>query len=759
MKKLLACCAVSAALSLTLHADLIWFDGSVDPSGKPPGKLLSGNEDYYGEVAHTGMTYSYREAPEAPADNRPNRRGKTGRVLVNGFRGKGVGMKKGRELSVTCDFKGKCVFSEFDIVSKSKKFEAKLELSSDGRSWTTLFEQSYEQSPEKLLHRIRLEKKPEGRYLRLTMRNPGKVTLLDEIIVWGDVREPSRTAAAIEAPAKGEYPTGVVYPTITGIGKSAVSDREAFYWTDSLSEEQKREKALWFQVSAWGPVSDCPLLPDAREIGRPIRIIMARNEVEHVAMALKNTLVEGKRDLRILQPAVRNAAGGRAEKISARLGIMGVIGDRGFGNNLGPIFHEGNLPGGELMEKFLLNGRNIRNYPEITLDPASAAVFWFTVDTDNASPGIYRTELCYEGGKALPIEIEVVDVVLPEVFSFVKTYSKPASTMFPFVYADRDRRDIEYMLDCGVSDFTTPTPAQETIIRELAGKQKKKVLFSAGFLIPPKYVHNIYCRIWRKADDFPPGAAEEIARHVKSVVEKMKARNLDYDDWYGTTGDEPGHHNMEAIAFVCRLIRKADPNVKIYLNPCYWTGFDRNAVTDDATVAKDLASWYSECVDLSIPMFLLLRKHPESFRYFSSPRFVNAYYLVSAHLDRSENAAEIQKYRKMAWESFLRNFNGWAFYSFYSPRGCAWDHFDRNPVGEGLQEPNDYSIVYPGPIGFVPTRQSEALRQGKEDFQLLHLLRQQGKTELLSQLMKRYRQGEAPERLRLEALSAAQSKQ
>ena len=112
----------------------------------------------------------------------------------------------------------------------------------------------------------------------------------------------------------------------------------------------------------------------------------------------------------------------------------------------------------------------------------------------------------------------------------------------------------------------------------------------------------------------------------------------------------------------------------------------------------------------------------------------------------------------MAWESFLRNFNGWAFYSFYSPRGCAWDHFDRNPVGEGLQEPNDYSIVYPGPRGFVPTRQSEALRQGKEDFQLLHLLRLQGKTELLSQLMKRYRQGEAPERLRLEALSAAQSK-
>ena len=128
---------------------------------------------------------------------------------------------------------------------------------------------------------------------------------------------------------------------------------------------------------------------------------------------------------------------------------------------------------------------------------------------------------------------------------------------------------------------------------------------------------------------------------------------------------------------------------------------------------------------------------------------------MSGHLDRSEQGSEIGKYRAMAWKSFSMGFNGWGFYSFYSPRGCAWNHFDRNPKGEGLREPNDYSVVYPGPRGFIPTRHSEALRQGKEDFQLLKLLEQQGKSDTLKSLIEQFRRGVAPAILRLEALRAA----
>lgn len=745
-----------AAIIFTLKAEpLIWFDGSVDPSGKPPGKLLSGNEDYYGEVVLTGMEYSYEQIPDRNEDTRPNRTGLTGRTLINGFRGLGVSMSKGKPVVVICDFKHECVFTEFDVVSESKKLMMKLEGSLDGKQWQTLFEQSYADSPENLLHRIKLEQQPRARFLRLSVQAPGKITWLDEIIAWGEVPGMTEADEVFDAPAQGEYPIGVVFPTVTGVGKSAVSDREAFYWVQSLTPEQRNEAAVWFQVPTWDSISHQPLLPTSAEVGRSIRIVMARNEVEHVAVALKNTLVSQPRELRIRLPEVKCANDNTAEKLSARLGVMGVIGDRGFGNNLGPIFYPGNVLGSSLMAKYLLNGRQIRSFPDIVLHPAATTVFWLTLSSEYAAPGIYHTELAFDGGKPMAVEIEVLDVTLPQVFALVKAYSNASSTMFPFVYGDRDRRDIDYALDCGLSDFRRLTESQEQELLKQSKAKDIKILYSGGNIIPNEYIRNIHRKEWTKAEDLP--AATVIADHVKDVVAKMKARGFDYQDWYARTGDEPGRHNMAAVAAVCRMVRQADPKVQIYLNPCYWAGYDRNGVAPDDVVSGDLKDWYNECVDISVPLFLLLENRPESMKSFSAPRLANAYYMVSGHLDRSESAAEIQKYRKMAWRSFSMGFNGWGFYAFYSPRGSAWNHFDRNPSGEGLKEPNDYSVVYPGLREFVPTRQSEALRQGKEDYQLLSLLRQQGATELLDKLMERFKQGEDPMQLRLEALRAAAS--
>ena len=201
-----------------------------------------------------------------------------------------------------------------------------------------------------------------------------------------------------------------------------------------------------------------------------------------------------------------------------------------------------------------------------------------------------------------------------------------------------------------------------------------------------------------------------------------------------------------------RLIKAADPNVQVYVNPCYWTGFDRDGAADDETVSAGLDGWYNELVDISMPLFLLLRDRPQSWAAFAAPRLVNSYYYVSGHLDRSEDAKEVQKYRRMAWDSFGWGFNGWAFYSWYSPRASAWNHFDRNPPGEGLREPNDYQMVYPGSRGVVPTRHSEALREGWEDWRLLNLLKERGQTALVEELVHAYRAGAAPADLRRRAL-------
>ncbi|MDQ2732560.1 MAG: hypothetical protein M3Y56_12955, partial [Armatimonadota bacterium] len=62
--------------------------------------------------------------------------------------------------------------------------------------------------------------------------------------------------------------------------------------------------------------------------------------------------------------------------------------------------------------------------------------------------------------------------------------------------------------------------------------------------------------------------------------------------------------------------------------------------------------------------------------------------------------------------------------------------------------------VYPGPQGPIPTRQSEAVRQGWQDYCLLTLMRDRGLKEPLTAILKAYAAGEPMETLRARAMRA-----
>lgn len=753
-----SCCLLITSVPVQAQPRL-WFDGSVDEGSAVLGKLLTDNEDYWGEVVLTGVTYTYEIEPDQPADNRHNRRGTTGRALLNGNQGRGqvgqVGLTGDRPMVVVFDFNRICSFREWQVLSPSGRVAMTLELRDQEETpWQKVFERSYEDSPDQIFHRIPLADLPTGRFARLTIQAPG-TTVLREVLAWGDVAAGEESPEVITPTAEGQFPVGIAFPTITGIATTAVSDRESFNWVQSLSADQRQQPAVWTQVSTWDRISDRPLEPTREEINRPIHIVMARNETEAVAVALRNTRVNSARDLQVFLAPLTSEAGEPAENIQARLGVFGVIGDRGFGNNLGPIFEEDNLLGSSLMARYLLNGREIRSFPQVTLPPSGSAVFWLSVTAEHAAPGLYRTTLGIEGGEKLPVTVEVLDVTLPTPFAHVKPYSTNRTHQFPFEYADRAERDIRYGLVSGISDWGRLPDEDRPLLEKLAAEREMRLLCGMGFLVPRRYVDQVYRSAWTGPEDFPEDAADQVREHVRQVVERAQALGLDYDQWYGSTGDEPHARNIGGVAYLCHLIRQADPKVNIYVNPCYWTGYDRGGVADDATVAAGLAEWYVRDVDISMPLFPLLQHRPESWKHFSAPRLVNSYYYVSGHLDRSEDVREIQKYRRMAWDSFRRGFNGWAFYSWYSPRASAWNHFDRNPRGEGLQEPSDYQMVYPGPRGVIPTRHSESLREGWEDWRLLHLLREQKQSEELTELLNDYERGVPPHLLRDRALRLA----
>lgn len=741
----------------------IWLDGTVDTSAEPPGKLLSDNADYWGEVILTGVDYRYpHREPDSPPDNRPDREGRFQRTLLNGNRGQSgnvgvVGMKPGHPLEVEFDFKRDCTFKEIDLVTPPLSLAIRVETRPDTNGpWEVI--SILEETPgrEKELHRVRFDPPRVGRQMKLVLNKTNGPVRLREFIAWGDAVVDADVPELFAPVAEGQYPVGTSFPTLTGIAKSCVSDREAYYWVRSLPPDQRSQKAVWAPVPTWDSISHQPLLPAADQINQPIHIVMARNETEAVALALKSTVINSTQVVKVVTGPIQTPGGGvDPDRIHACLGVLGVIGSRNFGNNLGPILQEGNLPGRSLLRKFLLNGDELQDYPHLTLPKAGGVVCWFAVSTDGAAAGIYHSSVGIEGGQVIPVTIEVLDVLLPRPFALVNGYNgRNRTVMFPFNGEDRIRNDIGYALDCGISVWS---PDGETfpVVREMAAKRAMKIVFNMGNVNP--YKDRIWQGRYPTAADLPPDTADKTATLVSNAVAQARALGLAYDEWYATTGDEPGAKNMGAIAEVCRLIKAADPNINIYLNPCYWTGYDNGAVSSDDVVAPGLLGWYETHVDISMPLFLLLEDRPRAGAAFSAERLANAYYYVSGHLDRSESGAEIQKYRRMAWNSFSMRFNGWGFYSYYSPRGSAWNHFDRNPPGEGLREPSDYQMVYPGPHGVIRTRHSEALREGWEDWCLLNLLRDQGQEVLLQKLMEQYRHGTPPAALRMQALHAAAS--
>ncbi len=732
----------------------LWWDGTVDSATTAPGRLLSDNAGYWGDCVLTGVRYTYPVQPQSPADVPDSALTAGGGRLLDGHPDTGVGLAAGQPLVVELDFGRRCIFTEWDIVTATRQVGLHLQLRQTADApWESAYTGDLLACPDRAMHRVELPRRPQGRFARLVVSSAG-LTRLDEVVAWGESAD--ETPERIEPVAQGQHPVGVAYPTLTGVASTVVSDRESFAWVQSLPPVRRQQPAVWAALPTWGSLSRTPVQPPAAAVNQPLQLVMARNETETLALALRNTWVDSPRQVQVQwTPPVDPGAPGQT--LEATVGVFGIIGDRAFGNAPGPILSADNLPGASLLRRYLLNGDEVAGFPHLNLPPSGAAVLWLRVTSRDARPGTYRGTLQVSSGQAVPYTVEVVDVALPMVFAHVKTYCDNRTPMFPFVYGDREEREVGYALDCGISDWTGGATE-----RRLAAARGMRLLHDLGLLLPfwsdpaPDYVGMIWQGRWTKAADFPADAAGQVAAKVRKVVARAASLGLDYPEWYGTMPDEPGAANMGAVAAMCGLIRQSDPRVQVYVNPCYWTGYDQDGVAPDSTVAAGLKGagstrdWYRRWVSVSAPLALLLRNRPNAAAEFAAPRAVNSYYWVSGQLGRADDGREVELYRRMAWDSFAAGFNGWAFYAYYSPRGNPWNHFDQDG-----REPSDYQIVYPGPRGVIPTRQSEALREGWEDWRLLHLLRQQAQEDELARLVAAYQTGQPLAELRLEALRAA----
>jgi hypothetical protein len=737
------------ALTLAVWASAAerrWWDGTRESDNPPPGRLLSDNDGYWGDCVLTGVEYQCESKPTNPPDIWREDKARFGRRLLDG-RPEGnwwvpVGQDSGQALVVVFDFKRRCSFGEVDLCTRSLAVAVKIETrdSADG-PWQLAVDRPLADGPSVAFHRLALSGRPSGRYLRLSVQ-AASITWLDEVLVWGDAEVSEAVPEIFQPVTPTAVVTGTAFTSIPGIAKTAFADAEYWEWQRRLGETAQRA-AVWSAVATWDAITDKPILPPPAAVLAQAELILARNETEAAALALTSTSMEKAVTLVVaLGPFRRLGGNGEPEpRVSGLLRVAGAIGSRQYGVNLGPLLAADNLPGRSLLRRYLTNADGIGAFPQITLTPAGSAVLWVSVTTTGAEPGVYEAELSAAPAPPLSVRVTVVDVTLPEPFIWLQMWSG-TTTMFPFVYGDREAREVRFKQALGA---TVWNGFPEAGTAAALARQNGPAIFHIWGV--GDYGHKVY------NGQIDPAAltdqdAEAIAALIHGHVAKAQALGLAYDQWYIEITDEPGRRNAAGFAALAALVRRADPQVRICCNPSFWEG---NGVADDAAVFAALGAWYTDRIDVSVPFEWLLRDRPQCAPLFAAPRQVRAFYTVCSQSAKSERAAQIHTYRRFAWDAFGRGWNGWGFYSYYAPRGNPWNDLDQDWYsGEDLP---DYLVVYPGPHGPISTRQAEAVREGCEDFRLLTWL-QERDPEGVRTALADYAAGADPAELRRRLLTA-----
>ncbi len=712
--------------------EIVWATGDRDRSGPPKGKLLSENSGYWGECVSTGVDYRYESDPQNPTDRFMDDSSKFGRRLLDGGIGGNwwvpVGQNPGSPMVVVFDFKRPCSFTEVDTISmRTPKTSLKIEVRrTETDQWQTAYDQPLDKSPNKPLNRARLAGNPTGRYLRFSISSES-ITWVDEILVWGS-GEVSKEYPENVFPLWTSSPLAEdLLESIPGIKETQFAGPRFAEWRKSIGADVSNP-AVWSEAKTWLGKHE-PVLPGKTLVNAPIRLALAMNETESTMVALTNTSATKSVALTLNEIKLCRVGSKKPNpSITGRLLIGGVIFASKDDRRVLPFFDRGQALGRGLMLRYLANGADIADYPKVTLRPGGSALFMLRITTANAAPGTYIGEVSYRGGKGARVVVDVLDVTLPKPDLWIHSWGNETS-QFPFETDTRRRNDVLTNRQLGVTVYSgTPVVGSKARMARQYGK-----LYFHSMALPGSYINAGYSGSL-KPEQLTSEDEQQIIQNVRGLVKSMQSLGLGYDDWFTELWDEPGVGNAAIYGAFARMIKKADPNVKIYMNPLFWTSSGFNS---EADILGSLKPFYNEVIDVSVPAIQLVGGNALTKELWAKPRWVRAGYIHPA----------ARGGRGMVWTAFANGLNGWAYFSYYTG-GHPWDY----TAGRSLDFA--YQMVFPGPNGAIITPIYEEMREGWEDYRLLTALRQQGKTGVLQQILKDYEKSVPFAELRLRGLRA-----
>lgn len=729
--------ATPAGIALDDPNAICWGDGTWDRTGAPKGALLSDNPHWYGRRIFTGMTYSYENAPNEPADILGGNAALFGNRLKGGrnyIRSSNfVGLAGDRPIVAVFDFKRPCTFNEVDVYAPlCTNATGAVEFSTDGKAWSAPV--AFAASAR--FNRVRFAEPGRGRYLRLAYQaRPGAAFALDSGIEDRDHWLRERMVCF----------NGTLKPGYTYL-------QEVYVWGEGEVSERYPENvrpidpgnALAFDGAARGGVSILPMrMPhlDRKPSGATppeFRLRVARDETESRYFAVANG-TDGTKKIALAPPdfgngisselligGVVNKAQKQRKLTDAEMAIMATT-NREFAattaaENLEvvPFFFAGSLPRVNQAWKYLANPRQVLGFPSaVELKPGEGCVVMLRVTTADAAPGV-RRGVFRAGGAELPIALDVLDVELPPQRNWMYAY-EPFTQQFPYETSRRMKRDADRFIGSG-ANCVKMIPEAGTKERIFFDKVKGATV---GYY--PLIDRELHEKLrLGKFMEFTDGERAQALANVRRILHRARQAGVKPEDVILFLPDEPRIANARSTMELAKFIKENIPEAVLNCNPLFHEG--PRGFLPDADILGALLPHYNRYIDCSSPMAFIAGSRPKLMKeLWTRPRRINAQY--------SHPGGRMG--REVAFAAFRDGLNGHAYY-------CYHDDLEVNdPWAPDTWGLNDYwyQAVYPLENDVAITPLYEIIREAGEDFRLLDAVRSADRKDVLDGVFRRLANG------------------
>jgi outer membrane protein assembly factor BamB len=342
----------------------------------------------------------------------------------------------------------------------------------------------------------------------------------------------------------------------------------------------------------------------------------------------------------------------------------------------------------------------------IVVPPWDGRQLWLTADTAGLSPGewsgnVSLRSLDVESQEASAvIQITVWDTPLPE---------KQALRFCNWTGIDVIDGALEDLVAHGTNVFTGGRPGNAEF--DKSGNLVGKVDWSAHDAYMTRHnadaivmFHSII-HLSGPAPEFSPVWKKAFKQYCGEWLEHLRSLGFGYENVAFYPTDEPGLDDGRRVEFFLKwaaATREADAQIPIYANPVGHISVEhltQMAPYTDIWCPLQASGWYVD-PDLMERMAIMRATGGQLWNYACS--------------HDAKRFSPLGYYRSQAWMVWSLGHTGIGIYTYFRSGDANWFM----PVGVG-----DYEMVYRGD-GVVPSKRWEAVRDGVEDFSMLHLLRE-----------------------------------